>query len=51
MKDENLNDFIDNVMKQIEQYCVEKDARPDEKHSLIRSFINRCWTFQEGIKD
>ena len=51
MKDEHLNEFIENVMQQIENYCIEKDARPEQKHSLIRRFINRCWSFQEELHD
>ena len=51
MKDEHLNEFIENVMQQIENYCIEKDAMPEQKHSLIRRFINRCWSFQEELHD
>lgn len=36
-----MNEFIDDMMVQIEQYCVEKDAKNEEKQSLIRRLINR----------
>ena len=36
-----MNEFIDDMMDQIEQYCVEKDAKNEEKQSLIRRLINR----------
>jgi len=36
-----MNEFIDGMMDQIEQYCVEKDAKKEEKQSLIRRLINR----------
>ena len=49
MKDEHLNEFIENMMQQIENYCIEKDARSEQKHSLIRRLINRCWSFQEEL--
>ena len=38
---EAMNEFIDFMMDQIEQYCVEKDAKNEEKQSLIRRLINR----------
>ena len=36
-----MNEFIDDMMDQIEQYCVDKDAKDEEKQSLIRRLINR----------
>jgi len=38
---ETMDEFVDDIMAQIEQYCVGTDTKNEGKQSLIRRLINR----------